>query len=381
MFKPVALLTLFLATNSIKINDTIYLGHISIILFMGILLIQYQKKRFIQIAPLLTALAFQIVILSKTLLDLDLVKYDRPIQYILLLNSILLFAIYMQRVNGKNEILMAVLLTAIINILFLTFGSAFWVIENGLVFSNGTDFFRLTGIFSSPIESAVFLVLGLIVVIEHVTNKKLKVLLLVIFSVLILLSFSRAAYVGALMVITLGIFKIFKSKNTFLKIVKIFTIVLSIYLIFQIEAFNIRLLDLANINFNIKRVMVWNHVINTWMNSGHELWIGFPLGSYLFFHPIDQANYNNTHNSYLDLLYYFGMIGLTVLCVLFALVLIRIKVLRRHFPNELSLYVSFFLVLAAINMVDTVYLGITLYLLHGFFIADTLHKRGIVNNG
>ena len=327
--------------------------------------------RFISGLLLLIFLNFFVI---KLIISASDTNYVVVVRYLLFIVAILLFS-YLLNKNYEDKIYNALIITPIINCVVLVSETLIWIYKYGLVIKSEAGFFRPDGIFASPVESSTYLVIGMALLYVSNWPRLVKIIFLVIFLFFILLSFSRSAYVG-LMIVFIYAFSLYMvSRKRMLDVGLFVTGLIILFSSLSLNPVMTRIIDITNINFNIKRLMVWQYTLDKWISMDRELILGFPIGSFRFFHPIDLEYYNNIHNSYLDIAYYFGVLGVMLLICFFGLAIYKMFLqFKLNSPNKHQ-FLLLFLVLFTINLVDTIYLSISLYLVHALIISKVLEAH------
>ena len=374
--------SLLLATSAIPLISPIYVGHLLfVILFFWHVLVK-ENNNPIKILNIFLLLSILIFLILKILSTNSEVNFDRVAQHLLLISATVFFIFQMKNYDVE-KFYNSLIFVSFLNCTVLAIQSFFWIEENGLVYFSlqQNEFFRIKGIFASPVESSTFLVVGFAALISSRTFSRQKIFLSIFLLFFILISFSRSAYIGLCVIILFQVIRSLFSKNM-RNITLYFSIVLVLAIVvMSVDVFKERVADIGNIGFNIKRFIVWNHVIQEWLASPESLMLGFPLGDFVFYHPIDKFFYDNIHNSYLDILYNYGLIGMFIFLIFLFLLAVKVFLICVHKPSEGAVYALVVSVLAVINFVDTIYLSVSLFLVHAFVIARLFETKRLKVGG
>ena len=187
--KWVGLLSILMLTSGLPLVLPIYVGHVLIIFFTTWFIC---TQGTFTLPAVLCVLLIIIILVTKVIVNHSQFDLVRPLQFALLILGVIFF-VQIQSNNIREEIEISFIFVAVGNCIFLISSTINWIIDNGLVFSNGTDFFRLSGLFNSPIESVVFNLIGLSTVIHTRSHVYFRKLLILFFLGFLVLSFSRTA--------------------------------------------------------------------------------------------------------------------------------------------------------------------------------------------
>ncbi len=190
-----------------------------------------------------------------------------------------------------------------------------WIIDYGFVLIADGKWFRVTGLCVSPADYVMQLVVGLLLT-DTLVNSKFRNFLKLNYVTLLLISMSRAAMVVLAIIGLIYLLRHMRDRNVLISSLAL-CFVLSIvvyatdfgYLILS------RFIDVGNFDFNVKRFTVYEDVLSKIRTDSFSILIGNGYGTYSFYHPIDEALYDNTHNLYLHLLYSSGLVGLTAFTI------------------------------------------------------------------
>ncbi|GEM_PF-3858298 len=184
-----------------------------------------------------------------------------------------------------------------------------WISHNGFVFIANGKFWRPYGLNVSGMDYVAQLGVGLYfsALVENVFWKRL---LVAFYLFQLLTSMSRTGVV--IFFISVGAYLVSVSWTRMRLFVLPLAVLGLIILLCAADPENAivrRITDIGNINFNIKRFVVYEDVISKIISSDLRLLFGQGFGTYWFFHPLDFEYYDNPHNIYLNMLYCVGVIG------------------------------------------------------------------------
>lgn len=211
----------------------------------------------------------------------------------------------------------------IINAAFGAIQSINWIREKGFVLFSGQDWFRVKGLAVSPADYVSLLMLGLALSQCVMHSRLMRRAAALVFIGLLVISMSRSGIVVAIL------FAVLATRNVLLsgQWLKIIIILFAIPVIINHLGDNLiidRISAITNIDWNIRRFVVFSDVITKVSASPGSFVFGNGYGTYSFFHPIDLEVYDNPHNMYLAMLYGGGIIGLIGhLTLMFSLLKIR----------------------------------------------------------
>lgn len=365
--------TALLSTSAISLVGPVYLSHlILLIMFIVSLCLNSLQHRY-RLTHVIILLTILTALNLKSIVSGQMINFERVAQYLLFFTAILLFR-NQNNVNFNETFIKAIKLTSLINCIVLTVDSYVWIKNYGFVFLNGIEFFRLQGIFNSPVESATFLLLGFAVIFATSKRSKIDNIFLLVLLFFLIISFSRAAYIGLLIILLYYLIKGFYQLNRSI-LIRTTLFIFSISLIFLLnDELRARVGDIGDINFNINRFLVWEYTVKEWTKNSLTIIFGMPLGYFDFFHPIDRIHYNNIHGGFLDIIYNFGIFGIAILLIIIPLIILKCKLSLRQNGSFGEQYVLIVIILGAINLVDTIYLGVCLFLIHAFVVARIFDK-------
>lgn len=254
-----------------------------------------------------------------------------------------------------------------------------WVNDNGFNYLVNGDFFRISGLSTSPADLVAQLTVGLALSCA-IKGKLLRIVAYIFYIVLLLFTMSRSALV------ILGIFalsEIFYGKPKLLtKLIFLITILTFIYISPIWPLIEARIFDIGNSDLNINRFLVYGDVFEKSTNNLSNLLFGHGFGAYTFYHPIANEIYDNPHNIFLYILYSSGLFGLVLFLLYIAYLLkLNFNALTICHDLEMRSLLRMILVLQlatwAVGMVETNILGIgagwILGLIFGVPIAINIH--------
>ncbi|MDC0387456.1 hypothetical protein OAN74_01085 [Gammaproteobacteria bacterium] len=219
------------------------------------------------------------------------------------------------RPSNLELVLETLLLGFLLNAAVGLFQSISWIVEHGFVLFSGSEWFRVKGINMSPADYVSHLLMGffLLMALPKIKYRKYYILVLLI---LLVISMSRSAIIILFFISALFFWRLrFAKKIAALSAVSIFGTSL---LALNVENFLLveRVADITNYDFNVKRILVYQDVLENTFGSLASTFFGSGYGSYVFFHPLDGELYNNTHNIYFNYLYGGGLLGLFFFLIL-----------------------------------------------------------------
>jgi hypothetical protein len=222
------------------------------------------------------------------------------------------------------------------NALVGLFQSLTWLYVNGFVLIANGEWFRFSGLCASPADYVAFLTIGLLLAGCN-QNYQIRRITYFSYSILLIFSMSRTALINLFIVGLIKLLTEYKGKKI-LYAAGILMLIMTIVFILNPDNLVLqRFKDIGNTDLNIKRMLVYEDVVNKIQASPIKLFIGHGFGTYSFFHPLDQELYNNTHNFYLYLLYSAGLIGfMTFVMVIAYLVTLNYRYQRKI--NKIKIY-------------------------------------------
>lgn len=271
--------------------------------------------------------------------DINSIRYTS--QLALFFAGMLLTYITIQKENDFLIWINAVMIGLFLNALFGLYESIIWILNNGFVIYSKNEWFRVDGICVSPADYVMLLIIGAILT-PLIKKNYIKIGAQSLYIVLLIISMSRSALVVGTFIILLFLSD-FKYKKT--GIILIIILIIFIFSYYEPENLLIsRVTDIANTDFNIRRIYAFQDIINKIFQDARTLIIGSREGSYLYYHPIDLEYYDNPHNIFLFIWYQQGIIGfiafLYVLKFLISTTFLRYKesfFLKNHVLNKLFL--------------------------------------------
>ena len=210
--------------------------------------------------------------------------------------------------------------------------SATWITNYGFVLIADGEWFRVKGAAVTPADYVMQLVVGLSIC-EFLKNQTLRKWGRRFFIVCLLFSNSRTA----LVVLALyGVRALWRAgRGAIARAAVVFAIVIPLaFATAPGELVADRIADIFNSDFNIKRIVTFEYVIQQIFDDPAHLFVGHGYGTFAFFHPLDLENYDNTHNIYLHVLFSGGLIGFAAFIGFMAYIVRDVLRFRRNTVNH-----------------------------------------------
>lgn len=308
--------------HSIRVFDSFYLSHVLLIslfiycLFKAVTLPSNRKhpKWFLALIYVQTML-----ILISLYMGNEINNVKQVAQLLLLFVGFFVgYSLCRIRAGNLELVLETLLLAFLLNAAIGLFQSVSWIVEHGFIFVSGNEWFRVKGINMSPSDYVSHLFMGffLLMALPKIKYRKYYIL---IFLALLAISMSRSAIIILIYISALFFWRLSMAKKVAVSsVVAIFGLSLSSLNVENLLLVE-RVADIANYDFNIKRIMVYQDVLEKTFGSLPAIFFGSGYGSYAFFHPLEGEWYNNIHSVYLSYLYGGGLIGLLFFLILIIL--------------------------------------------------------------
>jgi len=308
--------------HSIRVFDGVYLSHVLLIsLFIYCVFKAVTSASNREHSKWFLALIYvqTMLILVSLYMGNEINNVKQIVQLLLLFVGFFVgYSLCRIRAGNLELVLESLLFAFLLNAAIGFFQSVSWIVEHGFVLVSGNEWFRVKGINVSPSDYVSHLFMGffLLVALPKIKYRKYYI---VIFLGLLAISMSRSAMVILFYISALFFWRLSMAKKVAaLSVVAIFgssLLALNVENLLLVE----RVADIANYDFNIKRIMVYQDVLEKTFGSLPSMFFGSGYGSYTFFHPIDGEWYDNTHSVYLNYLYGGGLIGLVFFLILIIL--------------------------------------------------------------
>ncbi len=314
---------------------TIYLSHFYIFFLFLFTIFSYFLNNKIVINAIF--LFFLLILFSISLSFLLNLNISASKNYIPLFCLILFYiSIYLGSIifDDKDKIdffIKILFYFLILHTLFCFYEIIKWILNNGFVYSTTFEFLRPKGLATSPVESTLFLAMG-VYISSIVTKKRFSVIFKYIFIVLLLLTFSRLGIILATIILTHELTKFFFDRKISQNYKILFTIFMLLFLsfftlaeylylfnkkdIFFIERIN----SILNVNLNLQRIQIYEKLTSDILLNMKQMLFG---NGFQDFHYIVPTNYtydtygnmtktgdsfiiNNPHSSYLSIMFHHG---------------------------------------------------------------------------
>lgn len=190
--------------------------------------------------------------------------------------------------------------------------SIWWIRSNGFVLiSPNGDFFRVTGLCVSPTDYVAQILTGLLLA-KTIARASLRRVAIGGYAGLLLISMSRSALLCLVILSIAQVIRYLSHNKRASKYLLALGAAIGLALFAASDSPVVqRFADIANIDYNIKRLVVYQDVVSKIFVDTRHFLFGYGFGTYSFFHPIDEEYYNNPHNLFLYMLYCTGLIGLS----------------------------------------------------------------------
>ena len=327
----------------IRFNGYIHNNHILLIICTLFLLIGQVYRNHLKLPKIF----FLIILFYSYVLFCSYINnsysIDKYAQYLFFFLPIIFVFVFFKTHNDIKYFILVIYLYLLFNALVGLYDTFQWIYWNGFnygwsefcyfnsncPFIHDTNFtFRVRGLGLSQIGYVSLLFIGLIV--AEIANNKIINNSKYFFLFMLLISFSRTAYVvSAIYLLTYSPIIInFFIKNTPILFRLKNIIIIFILLIFLFPLTGIifdRITDIGNLNFNIARISIYDFGIKEVFKSEESILFGYGLGNFEFIYS-DSQIFKNTHNIYIDVLHGSGVVGLLIfLLIILLLVLNNLK--------------------------------------------------------
>jgi O-antigen ligase len=380
---PTVLLISFILGN-FEVIDRVYLPHLLLVFLLFLLAFGNYNRFRISFRIIILFSLFLLSTLVSTLMASSIGALIASTQLILFVFAILVPILYVKNLRRFKTLTFVVFFGALANALVGIIQSVDWISKYGFVLIAEGSWFRVQGLTVSPADYVMQLVVGL-VFSEIVGNVKLRKLSVGIFITCLIFSNSRTA----LIVIVLYILRSLVVSKRGAVVFSILSFTFTYFFIFYTmpgELVLNRFLDIVNPDYNIKRLVTFEFVIQSIISGPLELLIGHGYGTFEFFNPIENENYNNTHNMYLHLFYSGGLFGFLT----FYTFLFYVYIKARTFKNRslffqdftrLSRGMLFFMWIVLIGgMVETNLVGINSGYITGLAFGIVVAGENLLRN-
>ena len=299
-------------SHGVRVFDSIYLSHVLLIMLSIYCVFKAisSQSNHIHSKWFLGLLYAQIVLILVSLyMGNEINNIKQIFQFLLLFIGFFVgHSLCRLRADNLELVLETLLLGFLVNAAVGLFQSISWIAEHGFVLISGIEWFRVKGINMSPSDYVSHLLMGffLLMALPKIKYRKYYILVLL---VLVAISMSRSAMIILFYILALLFWRLNLTKKFLaLSAVAIFSTIL---LALNVENFLLieRVADIADYDFNVKRILVYQDVLENTFGSLASTFLGSGYGSYSFFHPLEGEFYNNTHNIYFNYLYGGGLIG------------------------------------------------------------------------
>jgi O-antigen ligase len=349
------LLIMQFTSGEIKLFDLIYLNNI-IYIFMAILIVQNNINKINMKLFILFIIIYLYALLPN-------INYNglRSIShlYIFLAGPVLAY-LYITNQNKLNNFIIFINFGCLIVGIFSLIQVINWISSNGFNYLVDDQFFRISGLSTSPTDLVTQLTVGLALASTFKTNL-MRSTARIFYIGLLLFTMSRSA------IVVLGIFALIellhRKSGIFLKLIFLFIIFLAIFISPLWSLIELRIIDIGNSDINIHRILVYQDVFDKSIDNIFNFLFGWGFGSYQFYHPISSEMYDNPHNIFLYILYSSGLVGLMFFVLYIAyLLVVNIKILTRCRDPEISDLLRMIMIIQivtwTVGMVETNILGI-----------------------
>jgi len=191
---------------------------------------------------------------------------------------------------------------------------------------------RFSGLNGDPNYYTINVILALLSLLILYSKQLLKIVFWPMFAVLIyfgMLTFSKSFYITLILIFILLIIFLIKNKNKKGLLITVLAMTILIYMLInnKIGNFNLFLTRLSDVNdvnsMTTGRFELWQKYINYLMKNFDVLFFGVGIGG-------NFLSIGGVHNWYLEMVYYFGIIG----SVMYVCAFIYILTLKKHKTNK-----------------------------------------------
>jgi O-antigen ligase len=301
------LVPLMFGLGQLQLADKVYFPHVALILLGVSSLVTRGMNARLPKAILGWLLLFLVATVFSTALVLELEALRASTQLMIFALAVILPTLLANDERSLRSLMLALLAGATINAVVGVVQSANWIANYGFVLIAEGEWFRVKGAAVTPVDYVMQLVIGLSLC-ELMKNQKLRNWGRRLFIVSLLFSNSRTALV------ILALFGLralwLAGRGSIARAAIAFAIVIPVAMATAPgELVADRIADIFNPNFNIKRMVTYEYVIQRIFDAPEHLFLGHGYGTFTFYHPLDLEVYNNTHNMYLHVLFSGGVLG------------------------------------------------------------------------
>lgn len=326
------LIPLMFALGQFQLADKIYFPHVALILLaIAALLSKGISVRLPRILLVWLFLFLGTALFSSALV-LEATALRASSQLMLFAIAVILPSLLVDDERSLRSLILALLAGATINAVAGVVQSATWITNYGFVLIADGEWFRVKGAAVTPADYVMQLVVGLSIC-EFLKNQTLRKWGRRFFIVCLLFSNSRTA----LVVLALyGVRAFWRAgRGAIARAAVVFAIVIPLaFATAPGELVADRIADIFNSDFNIKRIVTFEYVIQQIFDDPAHLFVGHGYGTFTFFHPLDLENYDNTHNIYLHVLFSGGLIGFAAFIGFMAYIVRDVLRFRRNTVNH-----------------------------------------------
>ena len=326
------LIPLMFALGQFQLADKIYFPHVALILLaIAALLSKGISVRLPKILLVWLSLFLGTALFSSALV-LEATALRASSQLMLFAIAVILPSLLVDDERSLRSLILALLAGATINAVAGVVQSATWITNYGFVLIADGEWFRVKGAAVTPADYVMQLVVGLSIC-EFLKNQTLRKWGRRFFIVCLLFSNSRTA----LVVLALyGVRALWRAgRGAIARAAVVFAIVIPLaFATAPGELVADRIADIFNSDFNIKRIVTFEYVIQQIFDDPAHLFVGHGYGTFAFFHPLDLENYDNTHNIYLHVLFSGGLIGFAAFIGFMAYIVRDVLRFRRNTVNH-----------------------------------------------
>lgn len=301
------LIPLIFVLGQLQLAEKVYFPHVALLLLGTAALMSNGRNIRLPMMLVVWILLFLVSTGISTAFALELEAIRASTQLILFSLAVVLPLLFVDNERLLHSLLLALLIGATLNAVTGVVQSADWIANYGFVLIADGEWFRVKGLAVSPADYIMQLVIGLSLC-EMVKNKSLRKWSRNFFVICLLFSNSRIALIILALYAVKALWR--AGNRAIVRAAIAFAIALPFFFASAPgELVADRIFDIINPEYNIKRMVTFEYVAQRIFADPLHFFVGHGYGTFIFFHPIDLEDYNNTHNIYLHLLFSGGVLG------------------------------------------------------------------------
>lgn len=288
-------------TSTVKLFDVVYVNNILFLIGSALIILSNLNKIKISYLCLIFPLAIYFLFNN--------INYDglRSLSHLIIfLIGPLISYLYITDEKKLNKFIKYINIGCLIIGIVSLVQAINWIESNGFNYLVDGEFFRISGLSTSPTDLVTQLTVGLFLSCA-INNKKLRLTFTTFYVVLLLFTMSRSALVVLAIFFLSNLFNgnsKLPKKLVFLTLICIF-----IYLSPLGPLIEARIFDIGNSDINVNRFLVYSDIYEKCTKNIFNFIFGWGFGTYEFDHPIAKEIYKNPHNIFLYIFYSSGLVG------------------------------------------------------------------------